>query len=201
MARLLLAFDAEDETMGLFNQACEEAFREFIEMRGSNSVEFIGSARMNPVYISMLGERAKGAVFAAYSHGTETSLHVKNWSYVACDENHHLFEDSLFYSVSCHSAKFLGHKLIESGCGCFIGYSDEFNFWDGWKQFAQCANYGLFRFLEGSSTEKAVLEMKEEYDRAVDETADLNAVVAALLSSNKRNLRRYGSNLRIEDLS
>ncbi len=202
MAKLFFAFDELDEHMGSFNQGCKEDFEEFLaSFVVAHDTKFIDAGRMNSVYISLVTKELSGFVFAAYSHGNETSLLVSNSTYVACEENSSSFAEALFYTVSCHSAKQLGLKLVESGCKCYIGYKVAFEFWGGYKECSSCANFGLLRFLEGYGTVEAYRRMKSEYTKTIDEIIEENPLVAASLRSNRDGLVLFGEDFSINDLN
>jgi len=195
MINLFLAFDEEDDTMGTFNRGCIEDFETYFHQDHPIQPNYIRSRMLNSVNIELrLTDTKSTFVFGAYSHGHEDRLVAQKIPYIDTS-NVTLFKGSLFYTVSCSSAITLADQLIENGCLCYFGYKCLFNYWDGYKEFPECANYGLFKIFEGVTTDKAYNLMVEKYneciDRLVDDRDD-GFMQAALLRENRDGLVRKG---------
>lgn len=65
-------------------------------------------------------------------HGTEHKLYGHND--VAIVESHETenerYRDAIFYALACKAAKGLGPHLIDKGATAFIGYKEDFQFYD-----------------------------------------------------------------------
>lgn len=202
MAEILLAFDESDSTMGSFNQACLETFEEYFG-KSAHKVTYLTSRRLNDLSIQLLTENRDSIVFAAYSHGDEAGQLNNSSSgvYISTRVNCERFRNSFFYTVSCHSATVLGSKLIQDGCRTFIGYKSLFHYWDGYKSFPECANFGFFRFVEDCSSETACREMVDHYNLHIDELYAENYLIASLLMKNRDALTHLGEDITIAHLT
>lgn len=202
MADILLAFDEADNTMGSFNQACLETFEEYFESY-SHKITYVRSDRLSDLTISLLTENGKPLIFAAYSHGSEAGQlnGSVNGVYVSTDVNIDRFRNSFFYTVSCFSGTVLGTRLIEDGCLSFIGYKSLFHYWDGYKSFPECANFGFFLFIEDHSTKTIYSKMVEKYNEQIDTMYQDNYLVASLLLKNRDALIHLGEDITINKLT
>ncbi len=204
MTNLFLAFDDDDDVMGAFNRGCIEDFESYFHEKHPITPKYIKTRTLNAANLELSlrnGGSTSTFVFSAYSHGHVDRLVANNSSYV--DENNvALFKNSLFYTVSCSSAISLADQLLNSGCACFFGYKCLFNYWDGYKEFSECANFGLFRIFEGMSTHHTYHQMVEKYneciDRLVEEGSD-SFMQAALLRENRDGLVRKGDDISIDN--
>lgn len=195
MINLFLAFDEEDDTMGMFNRGCIEDFETYFHQDHPIRPNYIRSRMLNSVNIELrLTDTKSTFVFGAYSHGYKDRLVARKSPYIGAD-NVSLFKNSLFYTVSCSSAIALADQLIENGCLCYFGYRCLFNYWDGYKEFSECANYGLFRIFEGVAMGDVYCQMIEKYDECIDrlvDEGDDSFMQAALLRENRDGLVRKG---------
>lgn len=204
MTDLFLAFDDEDHEMGAFNRGCIEDFESYFHEKHPIKPKYIKTRTLNAANLELsigIGVSKGTFVFSAYSHGYVDRLVANKSSYV--DEyNVTLFKNALFYTVSCSSGNSLADQLLESGCACFFGYKCPFHFWAGYKEFSECANFGLFRIFEGFSTVHTYHQMVEKYneciDRLVEEGSD-SFMQAALLRENRDGLVRKGDDILIDD--
>jgi len=204
MINLFLAFDEEDDTMGAFNRGCIEDFETYFHKDHPIKPHYIKSRILNSANIELKLNGAKSTfVFGAYSHGHEDRLIAQRSSYIDTN-NVALFKGALFYTVSCSSAIALADQLVENGCLCYFGYKCLFNYWDGYKEFSECANYGLFKIFEGIATDEVYNQMLKNYneciDRLVDEGED-SFMQAALLRENRDGLVRKGAEVSINDFN
>ena len=199
MAKFLLAFDVDDVNIGSFNQGCmEDVLQFFDKLDHDHQTLLVESKHLNPVYFSLAKGILQNDVFVAYSHGTSSSLVTDNGDYVSSKGDLDLFSGSFFYTVSCHSATLLGHKLVEEGCLCYIGYKKEFHSWLGYRWFQDCANHGLFIFLKGLGSYDAFSDMKNYYNDAIDEASIENPLAAASLRYNRDALVIIGNDISID---
>jgi hypothetical protein len=199
MTRIVLAFDDEDEHMGEFNRGCLDDLNEFL-VDSKYQVFIIQSAQLNDLNIHYKTEGDFPFLFAAYSHGLNNSLQSQSGTYVSTTTNHTHFNQAVFYTVSCHAAVELGPCLIENGCVSFFGYKSIFNFWVGYKCFSQCANHGLFLFLNGTNTDEVYQQMIAEYNSQIDALYEDDSFVASLLLENRKALVYNERNVTIEEL-
>lgn len=202
MINLFLAFDDDDATMGGFNRGCMQDYRDYFDrMNDSVSTKYITTRTLNPVNLEVsIDSLDKAFIFGAYSHGQHDRLLAKNEPYIG-EENADKYRNSLFYTVSCHTASTLADHLINNGCLCYFGYKSEFNYWDGYIEFSACANHGLFKFFEGENTESVYELMIGKYNDTIDALIDQEESFfqAALLRHNRDALVRKGEVITIED--
>lgn len=201
MVNVLLVFDEQDESMGSFNQSCLEYFEEYFSQR-ELPVTYVKSSQLNDLTIQLYAEGKEAFVFGAYSHGTEegTLNNSSSGTYLSTGVNHTHFNNSFVYTVSCHSGHILGDCLIANGCSCFVGYKSLFQYWDGYKCFPDCANHGLFLFIENNSTRTIYERMIQRYNENIDELYNQNYLVASLLAENRDGLVHLGNDITINDL-
>ncbi|RKO69243.1 hypothetical protein D7322_23730 [Sphingobacterium puteale] len=203
MINLFLAFDEEDGSMGTFNQGCLEDFETYFHKDHPIKPSYIRSRTLNPVNIEINLDRlkTKSFIFSAYSHGLDDRLVIKDSPYID-DTNVNLFKNSLFYTVSCSSANILADRLIENGCHCYLGYKCLFNYWDGYREFSECANFGLFKIFDGVDSRGAFDRMLEKYNECIDRLVEENIdgfMQAALLRENRDGLVHKGNSISIKD--
>ena len=200
MANILMAFDEQDATMGSFNQGCFESYQEYLNGK-EFSVTYINSAQLNEANIQLRTSMLSPFVFAAYSHGSENGeLLSTQGIYLSTTVNQTSFGNSFVYTVSCHVGSSLAKCMIDNGCLSFLGYKSFFYFWDGYKCFSDCANFGLFLFLEKINTLEVHRQMIMKYDDEIDKIYLSDYLVASLLRENRDALIHLGNDITIEDL-
>lgn len=199
MINILLAFDEEDDEIGAFNRGCKEDYMDFLNDTDNNIID-IGSNTLNSLNIQLRTEQLSSFIFVAYSHGEDYRLFSRSGDYISTEVNISYFSNSFFYTVSCHTGSQLGNELIKNGCKCYFGYKNLFNSWLGYKDFSECANYGFFRFLEGTLTDEIYNSMIEKYNIHIDRLYKDNFMQAALLMENRDGLVKLGENIVINDL-
>lgn len=200
MVDIILAFDEQDATMGSFNRGCLEYYEEYFS-NNDIPVIYIKSAQLNVANIELKASNLKSFVFVAYSHGEPNGeLNGVEGVYLSTEVNHQYFKNSFVYTVSCHVGATLGERLIKSGCLCFLGYKSHFHFWIGYKCFTDCANFGLFLFLNNYETEIIYEQMIEKYNQEIDVVYKVDFLIASLLMDNRDALICIGNNITINNL-
>lgn len=200
MANIFLAFDENDDNIGSFNQGCKEDYQDFLEGK-DHSVTYIDSKVLEPNNIEVTIKDNPPFIFAAYSHGGIDGLYVNGVGYISTGLNVTLFKNSFFYTVSCLTGTALGSELINNGCRCYFGYKTNFNSWAGYKAFSECANFGLFKFLDGIDSNTVYDLMIEKYNEHIDDLRENNSSIqASLLLENRRGLVKLGDNISIHHL-
>lgn len=199
MTDFICAFDNEDKDIGSFVQGCRENLEEFFESQSLSPI-YIDSRSLNALNIKMRTENLSSFVFVAYSHGNEDTLATRSSNYVSTTENVDSFENAFFYTVSCLSGTNLGQSLIDNGCKCFFGYRTTFSCWLGYREFMDCANFGLIQFVNGQNTEDIYHQMIENYNNSIDNLFPTDFFQASLLRENRDGLVRLGDSFSIDQM-
>lgn len=199
MIDLIFAFDELDHDIGSFNQGCKEDYEEYFS-ESPYFLTFINSNQLNATNVQIKVTKLNSFIFVAYSHGEAHRLLTSSGEYISTSINNLEFKNSFFYTVSCNTGNELGNELCKQGCLCYLGYKSQFNSWSGYKQFSTCANVGLFKFVEGSSTASVMNLMKECYNNCIDGVYKEDYLVASLLRENRDGLIMIGEDLTIERL-
>jgi len=199
MASFHIAFDNLDIKLGLYFEESKTDIVNFIT--GNNPNHTINELNSELCTVNHINECFQGSenpyLFIAYSHGNNNCLVIKKEWYVSSPENTQNFANSFFYSMSCNTGKDMGIELIEKGCLVFIGYkSTAYAALDEHKDlFIECDNYGLKRFIEGSSAKNAFAEMKSNYRQAIKGLVKKKkTLLAGYLRSNLGALVFYSNN-------
>lgn len=196
MTSFICAVDNADVEIGSFMQGCIESLEDFFFEQGLSPI-VIDSRNLNSAHVKMNTEAFSSFVFAAYSHGSEDALTMASSPYVSIHHNIDSFINALFYSVSCLSGNVLGKSLIANGCRCFFGYRTIFSCWLGYREFVDCANFGLIQFVGGFSTVEVYHMMIKQYDLCIDNLFATDFFQAALLRENRDGLIRLGEDFTI----
>lgn len=199
MINILLAFDEDDEEIGPFNRGCKEDYETYFTSSEHN-ITYINSNSLNSLNIQVKTELLSSFIFVAYSHGEINKLFSKSGDYVSDTVNIKHFKNSFFYTVSCNTGIQLGNDLISNGCKCYFGYKKLFNSWLGYKEFSECANYGLFKFIEGSNTNEVYEQMIIKYNSHIDNMYTEHFFQASLLMENRNGLIKLGENIVVNNL-
>ncbi len=140
-------------------------------------------------------------IFVPYCHGNEVCLaNINSEVFISTTENNTIFSNSLFYTFSCSSGHTLGQNLIDNKCQCFFGYKKTIFSYLGYKQFLDCANHGLYLFVNGESTNNIYIQMKNYYNDRIDELYLIDPFAASYLRSNRDALVKIGNDISINDL-
>lgn len=200
MIDILLAFDNDDITAGTFLTECRDDILNFFNGK-IFPLSIINSNELNENHINISTIDLKSFIFVTYCHGNETCL-AEGGANIFLSETINItnFSNTFFYTVSCSSGHTLGHELIKNGCQSFFGYKNQFNFYSGFSCFLECANYGLFLFINGMSTDSVYSQMLQHYDDQIKKVYKTNSFIASLLLDNRDALVKIGNNITINDL-
>ncbi|OXA92793.1 hypothetical protein [Flavobacterium hercynium] len=200
MIDILLAFDNDDINAGIFLTECRDDILNFFNGKVF-PLSIINSNELNHNHINKSTSHLKSFIFVTYCHGNETCL-AEGGANVFLSETINIsnFSNTFFYTVSCSSGHTLGHELIKNGCKNFFGYKEHFNFYSGFSSFLECANHGLFLFINGESTDNVYSQMIQNYDYHIKKVYKTDPVIASLLLHNKNALVKIGKNITINDL-
>jgi hypothetical protein len=203
-----ICFDNTDALLGLYFEQSKVDIVNFIIVNCLNhTINEIPSHRCNQAYIDIRIAQINinNFLFIAYAHGKDDSL-VANGSYfIKKNVNSSLFVNSLFYSMSCLTAKELGADLVVNGSHAFIGYNNDADALLGNHQqlSIDCDNSGIKNFILGSSIKEAFNQMKDFFTQKIDWLEENGEpLLAALLTANRDSLSFEGnSNLTFENFN
>ena len=201
MAKILIACDEEDTSLGDFFLACKNHLSQYFKSKDISITE-LGSNQLNDLAISLYINHLPQFIFGAYSHGDDNSLlKAADVEYVSIEKNGSAFKGGFVYTFSCSSGKELGRDLVGvNQCQCFIGYSKPVFIWTNFfPPFVECANHGLIQFFDGSDTHTALDAMKKKYNDEIDKMYEINPLVAASLVDNRKALIMHGNNICLKD--
>lgn len=200
MIDVVLAFDNLNPRGGDFISACLNDINDYFKNKEHNLIT-LTSNEINSTSIYNHTSPLNNFIFIPYCHGNETCLaNIKSEIFVSTTINITNFTNSFFYTFSCSSGAELGKKLIEKNCKCFFGYNKTIYSIPQYSHFMECANSGIFLFIEGKNTDDILLEMKNLYQDKVYELSKIDFFSAAYLRSNKDSLIKIGLNITINDL-
>ncbi len=123
-------------------------------------------------------------VFVGLSHGSEDGLSlIADDDYVS-ERNANLFINSFFYSTACHIGRNLSNQLLNSGCKCFIGYTNVSKAPISGKYvdlFIECELHALKNFfLTSKSIDVLFNEMISFTDDKIIDLANSGDIVEAM---------------------
>ena len=129
----------------------------------------------------------KKFIFIAYTHGTDKSIFVSEENYIN-ESNAYLFNKSLFYACSCHSAKSLGQVLLDNGCSAFLGFNSSISSCNPEAEaiYQDCENTFIEQFLNTDGTIQECLKtMYNKYrEMELHLSQNFNLFEASVLSRN-----------------
>lgn len=200
MIDVLLAFDTVNPRGGSFMSECLLDIQNYFSGK-THSLTLIESSDMTSQYIHDQTVNLSSFIFVPYCHGNHICL-ANNIpeAFISTTENITNFSNSFFYTFSCKSGHTLGNELINNGCQCFFGYKDTIYSFAGFKCFSDCANYGLFLFINGISSDDIYIDMITFYNDQIDQLYITNPFVASHLRANRDALVKIGNNISIEEL-
>ncbi len=211
MIRVLIASDDSDTKLGEYFKACKEdliaVINAEIEAQKPLEVEDIPSRNSNNAYLNIKYVDFKEIPFlwASFSHGNENSVKFNGTALISTGDDNSLFANTLFYTNSCLSGKFLGPDLISQNCRTFIGYDQSIvAFKNDYREISlKCDTIGIISFLTSDIT--AIVAFKQiiqYYTQQANRLLDLeDPLSAALLINAREALVFHGDeNLKKEDL-
>jgi len=198
MIRILTAYDDNDDELGDFLQMCYKDISDFAVKYDSISLMPLNGLMCTEAEIeaSVNSFNKNRFIFIGFAHGLADCLATVNGKFVSTN-NCELFENSLFYSTSCLSARKLGPQLIRAGCISFIGYKSSIFILDDFSEvFILCKNSGIKRFLsEQCSITEAFYYMHETYQNNISllqQGTEDEFLAASILNKNKKALTILG---------
>ena len=196
MSRVIIAFDNEDVRMGDFFLACGEDLIAFLQ--GSNIQPILlRSNNLSEASVQIMTEPHPVFLFGAYSHGGADRLVVNNLPYISTTVNITTFNNSFFYTCSCHTGRILGQQLVNNGCRSYRGYNNTFTIWSfNIGPFVECANHGFKEFIQGKTVSQVVESMKMKYTEHIDNYIN-DIFGAAFLVDNRNALVWHGEDIDI----
>jgi hypothetical protein len=198
MANFHIAFDHNNVRLGLYFEESKVDLINHINHRiPSSAVNEINSDRCSQAYIDIFIPtiNVSNFIFVAYSHGLKNKLTANGGSYIESDINSNLFKNCFFYSMSCLTGIDLGKKLVANGSHSFIGYNDEASALLGsyMKLSIDCDNFGIKKFIDGSTIIEAFEMMKTNFTNSIDIAVENGETLrASLLRKNRDALVLYG---------
>lgn len=200
MINVLLAFDTANPRGGSFMSECLIDIQNYFSGK-KHSLTLIESSDMTSQYIHDRTVNLPSFIFVPYCHGNHVCL-ANNIpeAFISTTINITNFSNSFFYTFSCKSGHTLGNELINNGCQCFFGYKNTIYSFAGFKCFSDCANYGLFLFVNGMSSDDVYNDMITFYNNQIDQLYIINPVVASHLRANRDALVKIGNNINIDEL-
>ena len=200
MIDIILAFDNLNTRGGQFISECLDDINVFFSTKTYN-VQTLTSHDINAKNIHDCTINLTSLIFVPYCHGNDSCLgNINSDVFVSTTVNIKNFSNSFFYTFSCSSGINLGQELIDNNCKCFFGYNKTIYNINGYSQFKECANLGLFLFVDGYDTDTILIEMKKKYTEKVFELSKIDFFSAAYLRSNKDSLIKIGKNITIDNL-
>jgi len=200
MANFQIAYDNKDSELGYYFEESKNDIVAFINQACQNPVVTeIPTPRCNQAYIdfNIPLVNQNNFLFIAYSHGKPRRLIANGNLYVDLQFNAHVFVNSFFYSMSCHTGEELGPNLVNShNCHAFIGYSDCAWILNGaYLQLSiDCDNYGLKQFISGVVLGVAFENMKNNFTSQIDFLEQQGEIIfAARLLKNRDALVFFGN--------
>lgn len=191
----VLAFDNQDENLGLYFSECADEIRGTLPPKLAKGLIEISGEQLNIVNIDTRLSQINnsGFIFCAYSHGNITSLTNKKVAYIKNEVNTQNLRNGFIYTNACLAGDTLGPEIIEKGGRAFIGYNKEVHgILSGQhkKTSIRCDNYALILFLNNYSTKNALEKAKEYFTTQIDNIGF--GFIAAILRENRDSLVVYG---------
>lgn len=200
MIDVLLVCDNLNPRGGSFMTACRDDIVNFFSGK-PHRLKVINSPDITSKNIYDNTINLTSQIFVPYCHGNQTCLaNAIPEIFISTTENIGNFSNSFFYTFSCSSGHTLGEDLIKNGCKSFFGYKNTIWNIDGYNQFMECANYGLYLFIDGVNTDAIIKEMIRLYNEKIDELTKINSMVASHLRYNRDALVKLGDNITISDI-
>ena len=168
MINILLAHDNKDEILGVSFEQCASLSKNIL-LPIAQIVELDSNSLNKETVENTISQFDQHPfLFIAYSHGKDDALEQGYERYVSV-ENAYFFGTSFVYTFACYTANELGNALIAQNCHTFIGYDKEVRSVIEYHNiFAQCAVYGLERFIAGETTGMIWEEMRNNYTQTID---------------------------------
>lgn len=200
MANFQIAFDNHNLNLGYYFEESKKDIVAYINQACQNPlITEIPSPKCNQAYIDICIPQVNqnNFLFIAYSHGEPHRLIANGVLYVDLQLNAHLFVNSFFYSMSCHTGKALGPNLVNNhNCHAFIGYNDLAWILNGayFQLSIDCDNYGLKQFISGAVLGDAFENMKKNFTIQIDILEQQGEIIfAGLLRKNRDALVFFGN--------
>lgn len=193
MTDLIIAFDNEDSSLGVFFNRCAEIVIESINHEW-NCIS-IDSRSLNEIHLEIRTGQLKGDfVFASFTHGNQTALIASGVPFIQSPIQRNYLSNSFCYCFACHSGRSLGLDLVENGTHGFIGYSDEVTFVVGYVDiFAACAVDGLLSFNDGATISESLSLKKQKHTEQIDDLYKDHFFAASVLMDNRDCLVLHGN--------
>lgn len=211
MIRVLLASDDGDDKLGEYFKACKAdlvaVIKAEIEAQKPLLIEDIPYINNNNAYLTIKYADLKEIPFlwASFSHGNENSIKFNGAALISAGDDNSLFANTLFYTSSCLSGKFLGPDLIRQNCRTFIGYDQSIvAFKNEYREISlKCDTIGITSFLTSEITAfTAFKQIGQYYTQQSNRILDLGDPLASALLINAREALVFhgDKNLKKEDL-
>lgn len=190
MINLVIAYDDNDSSLAEYFENGYQYVSTFtVPLPAVTSIPIPGlsctEAHITNVIGALNGQRF---CFVGLSHGNCDMLLTDNDVYIS-ENNCHLFNEALFYSLGCETAMNLGTKLIDNGCSAFVGYYDDsYATYDHFHDvYISCETHALKQFLTTDATiGDAFDSMIDNYDVEIQKMVDANEILMAMeLTHNK----------------
>ena len=192
MIYLIVAFDNEDDKLGIFFSRCAENVIKSID-EGWNCIS-IDSRSLNDVHLKIRTGQFRGNfIFISFTHGSESTLSASGSRFLQSPVEPNYLANSFSYCFACKAGKILGRELVEKGTHTFMGYVAEVNFVVGYVDvFANCAVEGFLQFCNGSNIFESFILKKSKYTEEIDNVYKDNYLVASVLMDNRDCMVLYG---------
>lgn len=193
MTDLIVAFDNQDSSLGVFFSRCAEVLTDSLDDNW-NCIS-VDSSTLNDVYLEIRTKQFKGSfIFASFTHGSESSLLASSGTFIQSPVKKNYLANSFCYCFACLSGRQLGLDLVESGTHTFVGYSNIVSFvWGYVEIFASCAVEGIIHFKNGASITESIDHKKNRYTEEIDKLYMTDFFAASVLMDNRDCLILHGN--------
>jgi len=198
MINLLIAYDDNDVSLADYFEGSYNYIAGFSSQ--SNDItsypmpgDECKESSVNECIAALAGQKF---CFVGISHGNSDHLLTSTEAYVSV-RNCYLFNQSVFYSLACHTASKLGVNLIANGCSTFVGYNNlAYATYEQFKDiYIRCETYALKEFLTTRTSLGDAFDMMiQNYTVEIKSMYDSNQILMAMeLIHNRDSMNILGN--------
>ena len=195
--KLFVSYYENDAKVRDYFAVCYENITEFISALNEFEIDAIKieNKNCNFAYIDKIfkDQKNKKFLFIGYSHGDVDSLVFDGSAFIQHNLNDHYFDNSIFYTNSCLSARQLGDSIVKNGNSSFIGNVNKTWTFPPYNDiFINCENFAIKLFLKGEILKNAFDKMIANYNAQIDYLDSIDEIAASKLTINRDSLVLLG---------
>lgn len=176
----------------------------------SKYTHMLEGVRLNKINVLKILDKVKPELVLFNGHGSEVSIHGNNDEVIMDISNAKSLNEKIVHALSCRAGKELGSKAIEAGAHSFMGYDDDFIFWNDEnyagtplkdplvKPFFSPTLRLIASLIKGNTVREALRKSQEEYIHQIEklstsESGENNAHIIGDLWTDQQHQVAHGN--------